>query len=120
MCTWCFAVCENILSMRRKVLETSAGILVCEIRPLVRKMIVAIDFYSPPDFNIHYIKEFKKSLQLIQGLIKLLSLGTSIFQISTGSPGRQSLFGNSKRFRSLPDGVFSNSRREHARLILIF
>ena len=56
------AVRENILSMRRKDLETSAEILVCEVRPEERKKIAVFVFYRPPDSDLQYIKEFKKSL----------------------------------------------------------
>ena len=60
------AVHENILSMRRQDLESSAEMLVCELRPESKKKIAVIVFYRPPDSDLKYIKEFKKSLQLIQ------------------------------------------------------
>ena len=60
------AVRENIFSMRRKDLETSAEIIVCEVRPVERKKIAVIVFYRPPDSDLQYIKEFKRSLQLVQ------------------------------------------------------
>jgi endonuclease/exonuclease/phosphatase family metal-dependent hydrolase len=60
------AVRENILSMRRQDLESSAEMLVCELRPESKKKIAVIVFYRPPDSDLKYIKEFKKSLQLIQ------------------------------------------------------
>ena len=57
---------ENILSLRRKDLESKAEMLVCEIRPESRKKLAVIVFYRPPDSDSKYIKEFKKSLQLIE------------------------------------------------------
>ena len=60
------AVRKNILSMRREDLESSAEMLVCELRPESKKKIAVIVFYRPPDSDLKYIKEFKKSLQLIQ------------------------------------------------------
>ena len=63
---------ENIVSMRRKDLESSVEMLplVCEIRPESRKKITVIVFYRPPDTDSKYIKEFEKSLQLIQSRSK--------------------------------------------------
>ena len=52
--------------MRKKDLETSAEIIVCEVRPVERKKIAVIVFYRPPDSDLQYIKEFKRSLQLVQ------------------------------------------------------
>ena len=40
--------------------------IVCEIRPESRKKLLVIVFYRPPDTDLNYIKEFKKSLQSIQ------------------------------------------------------
>ena len=60
------AVRENILSMRRRDLEKKAEILVCEIHPESRKKMAVIVFYRPPDSDLNYIKEFKKTLQLIR------------------------------------------------------
>jgi hypothetical protein len=56
------AVREKILSMRRQDLECSAEMMVCELRPESKKKIAVIVFYS----FLKYIKELKKSLQLIQ------------------------------------------------------
>ena len=55
-----------ILSMRRRDLENKAEILVCEIHPESTKKIAVIVFYRPPDSDLNYIKEFKKTLQLIR------------------------------------------------------
>ena len=55
------AVRENILSTRRRDLESKAEILVCEIHPESRKKIAVIVFYRPPDSDLNYIKEFKKN-----------------------------------------------------------
>ena len=60
------AVRENILSTKRRDLESKAEILVCEIHPESRKKIAVIVFYRPPDSDLNYIKEFKKTLQLIR------------------------------------------------------
>ena len=38
----------------------------CEIHPESRKKIAVIVFYRPPDSDLNYIKEFKKTLQLIR------------------------------------------------------
>ena len=60
------AVRNTILSLRRKDLESNAEMIVCEIRPECRKKLLVIVFYRPPDTDLNYIKEFKKSLQSIQ------------------------------------------------------
>jgi hypothetical protein len=56
----------TILSLRRKDLESNAEMVVCEIRLDSRKKLLVIVFYRPPDTDMNYIKEFKKSLQSIQ------------------------------------------------------
>ena len=50
------AVRENIPSMRRQDLESSAEMLVCELRPESKKKIAVIVFYRPPDSDLKYIK----------------------------------------------------------------
>ena len=60
------AVCQNILSLRHKDLESNAEMLVCEVPPKSRKKLAVIVFYRPPDSDLKYIKEFKKSRQLIE------------------------------------------------------
>jgi hypothetical protein len=52
--------------MRREDVESSAEMLVCELRPESKKKIAVIVLYRPPDSDLKYIKEFKKSHQLIQ------------------------------------------------------
>ena len=60
------AVRENILSTRRRDLESKAEILACEIHPESRKKIAVIVFYRPPDSDLNYIKEFKKQSNLFE------------------------------------------------------
>ncbi len=56
------AVKDNIQSFRRPDLEYSAEILVCELRPEGKGKILAVVFYRPPDTDLDYLKELKKSL----------------------------------------------------------
>ena len=59
------AVRNSILSVRRKDLESNAEMLVCEIHPQNKKELLVIVFYRPPDTDLDYIKQLKKSLQLV-------------------------------------------------------
>ena len=68
--TW-LAVRNTILSVRRKDLESNAEMLVCEIiHPENKKKLLAIVFYRPPDTDLNYIKQLKKSLQLVHNTNK--------------------------------------------------
>ena len=64
------AVRNTILIVRRKDLESNAEMLVCEIHPENKKKLLAIVFYRPPDTDLNYIKQLKKSLQLVQNTNK--------------------------------------------------
>jgi hypothetical protein len=59
------AVRDSLPSCRRKDLETGVEMLACELRPKNRKKILAAVYYRPPNSNLTYSKEIKRSLQLI-------------------------------------------------------
>ena len=110
--------------MRRKDLETSAEIIVCEVRPVERKKIAVIVLYRPPDSDLQYIKEFKRSLQLVQRcnrfdqIIICGDFNIPNIDWSTGTASNNNSISNHftktvKDF-SLSGGLFSNSRRERA------
>ena len=56
------AVKNNIQSFRRPDLEYNAEVLVCELRPEGKRKILAVVFYRPPDTDLDYLKDLKKSL----------------------------------------------------------
>ena len=56
------AVINRIKSLRQKDLEGNAEILACELRLNLRRKILAIIFYRPPDTNRDYMKELKKTI----------------------------------------------------------
>ena len=58
------AVRNTINSIRRSDLECSAEELVCEIRPSLKRKLLIVVFYRPPDSNLDYLKELKKSFRL--------------------------------------------------------
>ena len=58
------AVRNNIISIRRHDLECKAELLACEIRPGSRRKVLVVVFYRPPDSNLDYLKELKKTLIL--------------------------------------------------------
>ena len=58
------AVRNAINSIRRSDLECSAEELVCEIRPSLKRKLLIVVFYRPPDSNLDYLKELKKSFRL--------------------------------------------------------
>jgi hypothetical protein len=58
------AVRNNIISIRRHNLECKAELLACEIRPGSRRKVLVVVFYRPPDSNLDYLKELKKTLIL--------------------------------------------------------
>ena len=57
------AVLNTINSIRRSDLECPAE-LVCEIRPSLKRKLLIVVFYRPPDSNLDYLKELKKSFRL--------------------------------------------------------
>ncbi|PFX32350.1 putative RNA-directed DNA polymerase from transposon BS [Stylophora pistillata] len=58
------AVRNNIICLRRSDLEGNAEILACELRLNQRRKLLAIVFYRPPNRDLEYLKEFKKTLRL--------------------------------------------------------
>ena len=58
------AVRNTINSIGRSDLECSAEELVCEIRPSLKRKLLIVVFYRPPDSNLDYLKELKKSFCL--------------------------------------------------------
>ena len=55
---------NTIASICRKDLESNAELLACELRPESKKKVLVVVFYRPPNSDLAYIKEFKKSLLL--------------------------------------------------------
>ena len=58
-----FAVRNTIPSLRRPDMETSAEIIVCELRPSCKKKILMAVFYRPPSSDCSYLAEFTKFLR---------------------------------------------------------
>ena len=75
------AVRNTIPSIRRKDLESNAELLACELRPESKMKVLVVVFYRPPNSDLAYIKEFKKSL--------IINVATSTFPTLTGLPGQQ-------------------------------
>ena len=53
---------NTVPCVRRPGLETSAEIVVCELRPSCKKKILMAVFYRPPSSDYLYLKEFMKFL----------------------------------------------------------
>ena len=56
------AVRNTVPCVRRLDIETSAEIVVCELRPSCKKKILMAVFYRPPSSDYLYLKEFTKFL----------------------------------------------------------
>lgn len=56
------AVKNNKQSIRRPDLEYNAELLKCELRSEGKRKILVVLFYRPPDSDLDYLKELKKSL----------------------------------------------------------
>ena len=54
---------NTIPSLRRPDMETSAEIIVCELRPSCKKKILMAVFYRPPSSDCSYLAEFLKFLR---------------------------------------------------------
>ena len=60
------AVRDNILSIRRNDLENDqTEMLACEMRPKTKKKLLILVFYRPPNTDLNYMKDFKKTLKLV-------------------------------------------------------
>ena len=60
------AVRNNILSIRRKDLENDQEeMLACKIRQKMKKKMLVLVFYRPPNADLNYMKNFKKVLKLV-------------------------------------------------------
>ena len=60
------AVKNNILSIRRKDLENDqTEMLACEILPKTKKKLLILVFYRPPNTDLNYMKDFKKTLKIV-------------------------------------------------------
>ena len=57
------AVRNTIPSLRRPDMETSAEIIVCELRPSCKKKILMAVFYRPPSSDCSYLSELTKFLR---------------------------------------------------------